>query len=67
MMTLGRSGDEALAERFAAALAAELRAVGINLDYAPVLDVHTNPDESRHRRSRACRAGRGRRARWARP
>ena len=42
-MTLGRSGDEALAERFAAALAAELTAVGINLDYAPVLDVHTNP------------------------
>lgn len=42
-MTLGRSGDEALARRFAAALAAELSAVGINLDYAPVLDVHTNP------------------------
>ena len=41
--TLGRSADERLAERFAAALAAELRAVGINLDYAPVLDVHTNP------------------------
>jgi beta-N-acetylhexosaminidase len=42
-MTLGRSGDEALAERFGRALAAELLAVGINLDYAPVLDVHTNP------------------------
>jgi len=42
-ITLGRSGDAALAERFAAALAAELSAVGINLDYAPVLDVHTNP------------------------
>src|SRR6185295_15516806 len=41
--TLGRSGDEKLTARFAAALAAELRAVGINLDYAPVLDVHTNP------------------------
>ena len=41
--TLGRSGDERLAERFGAALAAELLAVGINLDYAPVLDVHTNP------------------------
>lgn len=39
---LGRSGDEALAVRFAEALAAELRAVGITLDYAPVLDVHTN-------------------------
>lgn len=42
-ITLGRSGDDALAARFARALAAELRAVGINLDYAPVLDIHTNP------------------------
>jgi beta-N-acetylhexosaminidase len=42
-ITLGRSGDPGMAERFAAALAAELRAVGITLDYAPVLDVHTNP------------------------
>lgn len=43
MATLGRSGDVKLAERFARALAAELRAVGITLDYAPVLDIHTNP------------------------
>ncbi len=43
MATLGRSADVALAERFARALAAELKAVGITLDYAPVLDVHTNP------------------------
>jgi beta-N-acetylhexosaminidase len=43
MATLGRAGDVALAERFARALAAELKAVGITLDYAPVLDVHTNP------------------------
>jgi beta-N-acetylhexosaminidase len=43
MATLGRSGDVALAERFARALAAELKAVGVTLDYAPVLDVHTNP------------------------
>src|SRR5471032_2666566 len=42
MATLGRSGDVALAERFARALAAELKAVGITLDYAPVLDIHTN-------------------------
>ena len=42
MTTLGRSGDETLAERFATALAAELTAVGITLDFAPVLDVHTN-------------------------
>jgi beta-N-acetylhexosaminidase len=44
MATLGRSGDVELASRFAAALAAELRAVGITLDYAPVLDIHTNPN-----------------------
>src|SRR5262252_2606154 len=43
MATLGRAGDLKLAERFARALAAEIRAVGITLDYAPVLDVHTNP------------------------
>jgi beta-N-acetylhexosaminidase len=43
MAVLWRRGDEGLARRFAAALAAELRAVGITLDYAPVLDIHTNP------------------------
>ena len=43
MAVLGRSGEEALAERFARALAAELKAVGINMDYTPVLDVLTNP------------------------
>ena len=43
MATLGRSGDEKLAERFARAMARELRAVGVSLDFAPVLDVHTNP------------------------
>jgi len=42
MATLGRSGDARLAERFARALAAELKATGITLDYAPVLDVLTN-------------------------
>ena len=42
MATLGRSGDTRLAERFARALAAELRAVGVTLDYAPVLDILTN-------------------------
>src|ERR671911_590811 len=43
MITLGRSGETALAERFARALASELKAVGINMDYTPVLDVLTNP------------------------
>jgi beta-N-acetylhexosaminidase len=43
MATLGRAGSDALAERFARALAAEVRAAGFTLDYAPVLDIHTNP------------------------
>lgn len=42
MLTLGRSGDEKLAARFARALAAELRAVGVSLDFTPVLDILTN-------------------------
>ena len=44
MQTLGRSGDDALAVRFAKALAAELRAVGVTLDFTPVLDILTNPE-----------------------
>ncbi|HXG90198.1 MAG TPA: beta-N-acetylhexosaminidase [Vicinamibacterales bacterium] len=43
MAVLGRAGSDDLAERFARALARELTAVGITLDYAPVLDIHTNP------------------------
>lgn len=43
MAVLGRAGSDTLAERFGRALARELRAVGISLDYAPVLDIHTNP------------------------
>jgi beta-N-acetylhexosaminidase len=45
-VTLGRSGDASLAARFGRAMASELRAVGITLDLAPVLDVHTNPQNS---------------------
>lgn len=40
--TLGRAASPALATRFATALARELRAVGVTLDFAPVLDVLTN-------------------------
>ena len=43
MAALGRADDETLAARFAAALAAELKAVGFSIDFAPVLDVLTNP------------------------
>jgi beta-N-acetylhexosaminidase len=42
MQALGRSGSEQLAARFARALAAELTAVGITLDFTPVLDIRTN-------------------------
>lgn len=38
----GRCDDGGLVDRFSRALAKELRMVGINLDYAPVLDIHTN-------------------------
>ena len=43
MAMLGRSDDVKLAARFAKAMATEMSAVGISLDYAPVLDIHTNP------------------------
>jgi len=46
MITLGRSQDDTLARRFAKALTDELAAVGINLDYTPVLDIFTNPKNS---------------------
>jgi len=44
MRVLGDIGDAALAGRAARAVAVELRALGVNLDFAPVLDVDTNPD-----------------------
>ena len=40
---LGQRGEEALAERMGRLLAHELRAVGFDWDFAPVLDVDTNP------------------------
>jgi beta-N-acetylhexosaminidase len=43
MAVLGRAKSATLAERFGRALARELHAVGITLDFAPVLDIHTNP------------------------
>ena len=41
---LGHAQSESLAYRFGQSLASELLDVGINMDYAPVLDVHTNPE-----------------------
>jgi beta-N-acetylhexosaminidase len=42
MAALGRSGDAALAGRVARAIAREMRAVGVTINFAPVLDVLTN-------------------------
>lgn len=42
-MALGATGDEELAERVARATARELRAMGVNVDYAPVCDVASDP------------------------
>lgn len=43
MRALGATGDESLAERVGRTLGRELRAVNIDLDFAPCLDVDTNP------------------------
>ena len=40
---IGKTGNAKLAYRAARATAEELAAVGINLDFAPVLDVNSNP------------------------
>jgi len=40
---LGRTGSAELAYKVGLATARELSAVGINLNFAPVLDVHSNP------------------------
>lgn len=41
---IGATGDPAQARRIAADAAGELRSVGVNWDFAPVLDVNNNPD-----------------------
>ncbi|HEY1695860.1 MAG TPA: beta-N-acetylhexosaminidase [Polyangiaceae bacterium] len=43
MRAVASWGDEALAERIARAVAAELAALGVTIDFAPVLDVNTCP------------------------
>ncbi|MCI0581898.1 MAG: glycoside hydrolase family 3 protein [Chloroflexi bacterium] len=42
-MALGAAGDVELTERVGRAIGLELRAVGVNIDYAPCLDVASNP------------------------
>ena len=41
---LGRLGDEAYTERIAGRVGAELRAAGVNLDFAPDVDINSNAD-----------------------
>jgi beta-N-acetylhexosaminidase len=40
---IGRTGDASIAFRIGQAMAEELAGVGIDLNFAPVLDVHSNP------------------------
>ena len=44
MCCLGEANSDDLAYRFGLAMGKEMKAVGINMDYAPVLDVHSNPE-----------------------
>ena len=45
-MALGAVGDEALAEQVAAAIGREMSALGVNVDYAPVCDLATAPENA---------------------
>ena len=44
LRALGRQGSEESARKMGEALAAELHACGVRLDFAPVMDVDTNPN-----------------------
>lgn len=44
MLSVGAADDRARTEQVGRAVGAELAALGIGWDFAPVLDVHTNPD-----------------------
>jgi beta-N-acetylhexosaminidase len=44
MLSVGAAGDPARTQQVGRALGGELAALGIGWDFAPVLDVHTNPD-----------------------
>lgn len=43
-MALGATGDPELAREFGATIGRQLRSVGITMNFAPVLDVNSNPD-----------------------
>jgi beta-N-acetylhexosaminidase len=41
---IGQLGDAAIAYQVGRAIGTELASIGVDLDFAPVLDVHSNPD-----------------------
>ncbi len=43
-MALAAAGDPELTERIGRAIATEMLAMGLNLNYAPIADLNTNPD-----------------------
>ena len=43
---LGRLGDSGVVEQMARAMAREMRAAGVNLNFAPMLDLATNPNSA---------------------
>ena len=43
-MAVGATGEPALAQRLGELMGAQLRALGVNVDFAPVADVNSNPD-----------------------
>ncbi len=46
MYELGKTGDTALAKEVGGVMAKEMRALGINLTFAPCLDVYSNPNNT---------------------
>ena len=46
MYSLGKTGDVKLSENVGRVLASEIAAFGINLDYAPSLDIFSNPNNT---------------------
>ena len=43
---IGKQGDPALAEQVAKAIASEISSLGFNMNFAPVADVNTNPNNT---------------------
>lgn len=46
MYTIGLTNDEKVAYNIGKLLAEEMRTIGINVDFAPVVDIYSNPDNT---------------------